>query len=109
MACGEYLHVHGVEKSVRIFFGWRSMLASPVLQIAKIASAVFFQTQSRVNAQAACKSKAFTFVFPCALYGVLTARHAVVHLTSCSEASSEADHFEVNAIKGQQLRSPQSS
>ena len=48
------------------------MLASPVLQIAKIASAVFFQTQSRVNAQAACKSKAFTFVFPCALYGVLT-------------------------------------
>jgi hypothetical protein len=55
----------------------------PGLADRQIASVVFFQTQPRVNAQAARKSKAFTFVSMCSL---LTACHAVVHLISCSEA-----------------------
>ena len=34
------------------------------------------------------------------------ARHAVVHLSFCSEASSEADHCEVNVITGQHRDPP---
>lgn len=90
-------------ESVRFFFGWRSMLASPVLQIAR---PVFFQTQSRLKAQGSLQEQAFTFVSMCSL---LTARCAVVHQTSCSEASSEPDHCEVNAITDQHYDPPKSS
>jgi hypothetical protein len=100
MACGEYLQVRGVEESVCIFFGWRPLASFPSLADRQIASGVFFQTQSRVPAQAARKSKAFNPSF--SMCSLLTARHAVVHLTSCSEASSEANHCEANIIIGQQ-------
>src|SRR5579871_5894906 len=63
MACGEYLHVHGVEESVRIFFGWRSMLASPALQIARSLALSSSKHSLGLMRKQLAKSKSFHLDF----------------------------------------------
>lgn len=61
MTCGEYLHVHGVEESASFLGGDHASF--PGLADRQIASVVFFQTQPRVNAQAARKEQSFHLRF----------------------------------------------
>jgi len=79
------------------------MLASPVLQIARSLDWCFSKRSLGLKRRGSLQEQAFTFVSMCSL---LTARYAVVHQTSFSEASSELDHCEVNVTTDQHCDPP---
>jgi hypothetical protein len=80
------------------FLGGDPWLASPALQIARSLAGCSSKHSLGFMRRQPARAKLSPSFSMCSL---LTARHAVVHLTSCSEASSEANHCEVNVIIGQ--------
>jgi hypothetical protein len=66
-----------LRESVRFLLGWRPMLASPVLQIARSLDWWFSKRSLGLKKRrAALQEQAFTFISMCSL---LAARYAVVH------------------------------